>query len=414
MMKRRVVITGMGAVTPVGNNVPTMWEAIKNGKNGIETTRLFDPTRQKVSIAAEVKDIVFEDYLEPKEVKRLDRTMIFGLIAAKEAFEDSKLNPDNFDHDRFGNFATSGIGGLWTINEQVRNFYEKGPERVSPFFIPNSIVNLVAGHISMKYKAFGPAISVVTACSSATNSIGEAFRYIRDGYLEIAFAGGAEAPINDTGIAGFSSMKALNFSNDVNAASIPFDKRRSGFVMGEGAGIVILEELEHALARNAFIYGEIVGYNATCDAFHMTAPDDQARGITKCMQNALKDAGIEPTMIDYINPHGTSTPLNDKYETLGIKNVFGDYAKSINIGATKSMHGHSLGAVGGIEAIITIKATQEDICPPTINYEVVDPECDLNYTPNVAVKRNVRYAMSNSLGFGGHNASIVFKKYGGQ
>ncbi|MDP2424940.1 MAG: beta-ketoacyl-ACP synthase II [bacterium] len=413
-MKRRVVITGMGAVTPVGNNVPTMWEAIKNGKNGIETTRLFDPTRQKVSIAAEVKDIVFEDYLEPKEVKRLDRTMIFGLIAAKEAFEDSKLNPDNFDHDRFGNFATSGIGGLWTINEQVRNFYEKGPERVSPFFIPNSIVNLVAGHISMKYKAFGPAISVVTACSSATNSIGEAFRYIRDGYLEIAFAGGAEAPINDTGIAGFSSMKALNFSNDVNAASIPFDKRRSGFVMGEGAGIVILEELEHALARNAFIYGEIVGYNATCDAFHMTAPDDQARGITKCMQNALKDAGIEPTMIDYINPHGTSTPLNDKYETLGIKNVFGDYAKSINIGATKSMHGHSLGAVGGIEAIITIKATQEDICPPTINYEVVDPECDLNYTPNVAVKRNVRYAMSNSLGFGGHNASIVFKKYGGQ
>jgi 3-oxoacyl-[acyl-carrier-protein] synthase II len=414
MMKRRVVITGMGAVTPVGNNVPTMWEAIKNGKNGIETTRLFDPTRQKVSIAAEVKDINFEDYLEPKEVKRLDRTMIFGLIAAKEAFEDSKLNPDSFDHDRFGNFATSGIGGLWTINEQVRNFYEKGPERVSPFFIPNSIVNLVAGHISMKYKAFGPAISVVTACSSATNSIGEAFRYIRDGYLEIAFAGGAEAPINDTGIAGFSSMKALNFSNDVNAASIPFDKRRSGFVMGEGAGIVILEELEHALARNAFIYGEIVGYNATCDAFHMTAPDDQARGITKCMQNALKDAGIEPTMIDYINPHGTSTPLNDKYETLGIKNVFGEYAKEINIGATKSMHGHSLGAVGGIEAIITIKATQEDICPPTINYEVVDPDCDLNYTPNVAVKRNVRYAMSNSLGFGGHNASIVFKKYGGQ
>ena len=413
-MKRRVVVTGMGAVTPVGNNVPTMWEAIKNGKNGIETTRLFDPTRQKVSIAAEVKDINFEDYLEPKEVKRLDRTMIFGLIAAKEAFEDSKLDPDQFDHDRFGNFATSGIGGLWTINEQVRNFYEKGPERVSPFFIPNSIVNLVAGHISMKYKAFGPAISVVTACSSATNSIGEAFRYIRDGYLEIAFAGGAEAPINDTGIAGFSSMKALNFSNDVNAASIPFDKRRSGFVMGEGAGIVILEELEHALARNAFIYGEIVGYNATCDAFHMTAPDDQARGITKCMQNALKDAGIEPTMIDYINPHGTSTPLNDKYETLGIKNVFGDYAKEINIGATKSMHGHSLGAVGGIEAIITIKATQEDVCPPTINYQEVDPDCDLNYTPNQAVKRNVRYAMSNSLGFGGHNASIVFKKYGGQ
>lgn len=412
-MKRRVVITGMGAVTPVGNNVQELWDSISNGRSGIAVGTLFDPSKQKATLVAEVKNIRFEDYLEPKEVKRLDRTMIFGLIAAKEAFEMSKIDPDQIDHDRFGNFATSGIGGLGTINEEVRKCYEKGPDRISPFFIPNSIVNLVAGHISMKYKAFGPAISVVTACSSATNSIGEAFRYIRDGYLELAFCGGAEASINDTGVAGFAAMKAITFSTDPNQASIPFDKRRNGFVMGEGAGILILEEYEHAKKRNAPIYAEIVGYNATCDAFHMTAPDDEAKGITKCMTNALKDAGIQPTQIDYINPHGTSTPLNDKFETMGIKNVFGEYAYQINIGATKSMHGHSLGAVGGIEAIIAIKAVEHDLCPPTLNYQVADPECDLNYTPNVAVKRQVEYAMSNSLGFGGHNASIIFKKYRG-
>lgn len=412
-MKRRVVITGMGAVTPVGNNVNELWDSISNGRNGIAVGTLFDPSKQKATLVAEVKNLRFEDFLEPKEVKRLDRTMIFALIAAKEAFEMSKIDLDQIDHDRFGNFTTSGIGGLGTINEEVRKCYEKGPDRVSPFFIPNSIINLVAGHISMKYKAYGPAISVVTACSSATNSIGEAFRYIRDGYLEVAFCGGAEASINDTGVAGFAAMKAISFTSDPNQASIPFDKRRSGFVMGEGAGVMILEEYEHAKKRNAPIFAEIVGYSATCDAFHMTAPDDEAKGITKCMTNALKDAAIQPTQIDYINPHGTSTPLNDKYETMGIKNVFGEYAYQINIGATKSMHGHSLGAVGGIEAIISVKAIENDLCPPTLNYQERDPECDLNYTPNVAVKRTVEYAMSNSLGFGGHNASIIFKKYRG-
>jgi 3-oxoacyl-[acyl-carrier-protein] synthase II len=413
-MKRRVVITGLGAITPVGNDVPTMWEAIQAGKSGIAEITLFDPTNHKVRIAAEVKGLNTEGILEPKEAKRLDRTMVFALVAAAEAYKDAAIDPATIDHDRFGVYATSGIGGLWTINEEVRKAHEKGFDRISPFFIPNSIVNLVAGHIAIKYGCHGPAISVVTACSSATNAIGEAYRAIKDGYMDIAFAGGSEAPINEIGVPGFSAMKALNSTNNINAASIPFDRRRSGFVMGEGAGLVIIEEYEHAIRRGARIHAEIVGYSATCDAYHMTAPDESAMGITKCMRNALQDAGIEPRQVDYINPHGTSTPYNDKFETLGIKNVFGEVAKDVNIGATKSMTGHSLGAVGGIEAIITIKAIEDDVCPPTINYLEPDPDCDLNYTPNHAVKRVVRYAMSNSLGFGGHNASLVFQKYGGK
>ena len=266
----------------------------------------------------------------------------------------------------------------------------------------------------MKYQIYGPTISVVTACSSATNAIGEAFKAIRDGYLELAFAGGSEASINDVGIAGFQAMKAITTQTDVNQASIPFDQRRSGFVMAEGAGLLILEELEHALKRNAPIYGEIVGYAATCDAFHITAPDDEAKGITKCMEQALSDAKILPNDITYINPHGTSTPLNDKYETLGIKNVFQEHAKKLLIGGTKSMHGHALGAVGGMEAILTAKAILHSFCPPTLNYEEADPDCDLFYTPNHGVKQEIEYAMSNSLGFGGHNASLVFKKYRGE
>lgn len=410
-MKRRVVITGLGAVTPVGNDVPTMWKNIQNGVNGIALITQFDASTHKVRIAAEVKNLETEGILEPKEAKRLDRTMVLALVAASEAYRDAGLEGASIDADRFGVYATSGIGGLSTINEQVRVAALKGPDRVSPFFIPNSIVNLVAGHIAIKFHCLGPAISVVTACSSATNAVGEAFRAIRDGYMDIAFAGGSEAPINEIGVPGFAAMKALNFSNDVDAASIPFDRRRSGFVIGEGAGLLILEELEHALARNAKIYAELTGYNATCDAYHITAPDESASGISKCMANALKDADLRPEQIDYINPHGTSTPYNDKFETLGIKNVFKDHAKAINIGATKSMTGHSLGAVGGIEAIITALAVKDDFCPPTINYQEVDPDCDLNYTPNVGVRRVVNHAMSNSLGFGGHNASIVISKF---
>ncbi|MGD9910164.1 MAG: beta-ketoacyl-ACP synthase II [Candidatus Izemoplasmatales bacterium] len=410
-MKRRVVVTGMGAVTPIGNDVSSLWQNAINGKNGIAPITLFDVSNMKVKIAGEVKNLVIEDYLEPKEARRLDRTISLGLIAAMEAYNDSNLANAVFDHDRFGTFVSSGIGGLWTINEEARKAHEKGPDRISPFFIPNAIVNLVGGHIAIKYQAKGPALPVVTACSSATNSIGEAFRYIRDGYIEVAFAGGAEAPINELGVGGFTSMKALNFSNNPDEASIPFDKRRSGFVIAEGAGVLILEEYEHALARKAKIYAEIVGYSTTCDAFHMTQPDETAYGITKCMENALEDAHITYKDIQYINPHGTSTYYNDKFETLGLKNVFKEHAPNLFIGATKSMHGHSLGAVGGIEAILTVKALEEGIVPPTINYVEPDPDCDLFYVPNQAVKADLVYGMSNGLGFGGQNASIIFKKW---
>lgn len=410
-MKRRVVITGLGAVTPVGNDVESMWDAIKNGKNGIDYIKQFDTSNMKIKIAGEVKDLDPSKYLEPREYRKLDRAILFALVSATQAYSDAKLEETEINRDRFGTFVTSGIGGLGTINNEGKKAYIKGADRVSPFFIPNVIINLVGGNIAIKFKAYGPALPVVTACSAGTNAIGEAFRYIRDNYIDIAFAGGTEAAINELGLGGFTSMRALNSTNDPNNASIPFDKRRSGFVMAEGAGVLILEELEHAKARGAKIYAEIVGYDTTCDAFHITAPDKTARGITRCIQNALKDANITPEMIDYINPHATSTVYNDRLETMGIKNVFGDHAYKINIGATKSMTGHALGAVGAIEAIITVKSINDSIVPPTINYVEKDEECDLNYTPNKAVKRKINYALSNSLGFGGQNAVLVFKKY---
>lgn len=410
-MKRRVVITGMGAVTPLGLNVNETWENAKNGVNGIAPITLFDASNQKVKIAAEVKGFNPEAYFEPKEARRMDRTMLLGVVAATEAFEQTGLEIGTFDADRFGVFVSSGIGGLWTINEEARKAHERGPDRISPFFIPNSIVNLIGGKIAIKFQAKGPALPVVTACSSATNSIGEAFRYIRDGYIEFALAGGSEAPINELGVGGFASMKALSFNENVNEASIPFDLRRSGFVIGEGAGVIFLEEYEHAKKRNAKILGEIVGYGTTCDAYHITAPDETADGITKCMINALKDGNVDPSQIEYINPHGTSTYYNDRIETLGIKRVFNEHAINIPIGATKSMHGHALGAVGGIEAIITLCAMQEGTVPPTINYQEKDPECDLFYAPNHAIQKEIRYALSNSLGFGGQNATIIFKKW---
>jgi 3-oxoacyl-[acyl-carrier-protein] synthase II len=388
-----------------------MWESIKNGKNGIDFIKQFDTTNMKVKIAAEVKDLDVDKYLDKRESRKLDRVIIFGVIAATQAYEDSGLANVEFDHERTGVFVTSGIGGLGTINEEARKAYEKGGDRVSPFFIPNAIINLIGGQIAIKYGIKGPALPVVTACSASTNAIGEAFRYIRDGYIELAFAGGSEAAINELGVGGFTSMRALNLSNDINNASIPFDKRRSGFVMGEGAAVLMLEEYEHAKARGAKIYAEMVGYDTTCDAFHITAPDESADGITRCIKNALRDAGITPEQVDYINPHGTSTVFNDKFETMGIKNAFGDAAYKVAISGTKSMTGHCLGAIGGIEAVITIKAIMEDIVPPTINYQEKDEDCDLDYTPNVAVKRVIRYAMSNSAGFGGQNACIIFKKF---
>lgn len=413
-MKRRVVVIGMGAVTPVGNTVDEMWEGLINGKNGIDFITQFDTSNIKVKIAGEVKNLNSDLYLDPRESRRLDRTTLLALCAATQAYDDSKLaNDESLDRDRFGVFVTSGIGGINTISDESRKCFERGGDRVSPFFIPNSIINLIGGQIAIKFKAKGPALPIVTACSAGTNAIGEAFRYIRDGYIDIAFAGGAESSINELSVGGFSSMKALNFTNDPNKASIPFDKNRSGFVMAEGSGVIILEEYDRAIQRGAKIYGEVVGYGTTCDAYHITAPDESADGITRCINIALKDANLEPSQIDYINPHGTSTPYNDKLETLGIKKVFKDKYKDVYVSGTKSMTGHALGAIGAIEAIISLKATQENIIPPTINLTDVDEECDLNLVLDKAIKHEINYAMSNSLGFGGQNAVLIFKKFQG-
>ena len=411
MNKRRVVVTGLGLVSPLGNDVKTSFQAAIEGKNGIDKVTLFDTTTWKVKIAGEVKNLNFEDYIDKKAIKRQDRVINLALVAAKEAYEQSGLNASNIgDPYRFGTFVSSGIGGLTTINRETEISVLRGLDRMSPFFIPAAIINLVGGAISMQYQAKGPNLPVVTACSAATNSIGEAFRYIRDGYLDVAFAGGAEAPINPIGVNGFANMRALIQTENVNQASMPFDARRDGFVIAEGAGVLILEEYERAQARGANILGEIVGYGSTSDAFHITAPDEEAKGVSRALELALEDAGINKEDIDYINAHGTSTPLNDKFETLGIKKVFQDHAYKLHVSSTKSMTGHALGAAGAIESVFCIEALNHGIIPPTIHYQENDPDCDLNYTPNVAVKKALNYAINMNLGFGGQNAILVFKK----
>lgn len=409
-MKRRVVVTGLGLVSPLGNTVESSFNAMIEGKNGIDFITLEDVTNWKVKLAGEVKNLNFEEFIDRKEVKRSDRSVLLALIAADEAYKQAKLEGADIDRTRFGLFVGSGIGGLNTIQEEVSTYATRGQDRMSPFFIPNSIINLIGAKIGIKYQIYGPNLPQVTACSAATNSIGEAFRYIRDGYLDIAMTGGAEAPVNGIGVGGFASMKALNTSNNPNRASIPFDAERSGFVIAEGAGIIMLEEYDHAVKRGAPILAELVGYGTTTDAFHMTSPDEEAKGITNCLLQALKDAKLNPSDIGYINAHGTSTVLNDKYETMGIKKAFGEAAYGINISSTKSMTGHALGAAGAIESIAVIKAIQTGIIPPTINYQQPDPDCDLNYTPNAAVKRDITYGMNINIGFGGQNAAIIFKK----
>lgn len=409
-MKRRVVVTGLGLVSPLGNTVESSFQAMIEGKNGIDFITLEDVTNWKVKLAGEVKNLNFEDFIDRKEVKRSDRAVLLALIAADEAYKQAKLEGADIDRTRFGLFVGSGIGGLTTIQEEVSTFATRGQDRMSPFFIPNSIINLIGAKIGIKYQIYGPNLPQVTACSAATNSIGEAFRYIRDGYLDIAMTGGAEAPVNGIGVGGFAAMKALNTSNNPDRASIPFDAERSGFVIAEGAGIIMLESYDHAIKRGAPILAEMVGYGSSTDAFHMTSPDEEARGITLCLKQALQDAGIEPKDVGYINAHGTSTVLNDKFETMGIKKAFGPAAYDVNISSTKSMTGHALGAAGAIETIAVIKALQTGMIPPTIHYEKADPDCDLNYTPNVAVKRDIQYGMNVNIGFGGQNAAIIFKK----
>lgn len=411
MNRRRVVVTGYGAVSPIGNDIETIWKNAKDGQNGIGPITRYDASNDDVTLAGEVKDLDLSQYLSHKEVKRMDRFAQLALVATAEAVRHAQIDFLNSDTSRVGIYYSSGIGGLETIAQQKERALTRGYNRISPYFIPSAIINLAAGHIAIKYKIHGPSLAHVTACASSTNSIGEAFRAIRDGYLDVVITGGSEATIIPLGIWGFSVMQALNKGKDPNKASIPFDKDRSGFVMGEGAATLILEDYDHALERGAQILGEVVGYGTTSDANHITSPDPEGKGASQCMIQAVNDANISLEDIDYINAHGTSTPLNDVTETKAIKDAFKEHAYNLSISSTKSMTGHLLGASGALEAVLSLLAVKNDFVPPTINTRNLDPECDLNYTLNKGNKKEIAYAISNSLGFGGHNASLVLKKY---
>lgn len=408
-MERRVVITGMGAVTPIGNNIAEFWDGLKNGKNGITLITRFDTTESKAKCAGEVKNFDPATVVDKKEVKRNDLFSIYAMAAADEAVKMSGINLDEIDRERLGVIIGSGIGGLCTIEEQATKMATKGMSRIAPLFIPMAISNMAAGNVAIRFGAKGTCLDVVTACASSSHSIGEAFRSIKHGYTDYIIAGGAEASICKLGIGGFAALKALSTSEDPDRASTPFDKERGGFVMGEGAGILFMETLESAKARGAEILAEIVGYGSTCDAYHITAPASE--GAARAMKAAMEEAGIDKTEVGYINAHGTSTPANDSTETKAIKAAFGEHAYNLNISSTKSMTGHLLGATGAVEAIASILALKNGIIPPTIGYKVPDEECDLNYTVNKAVKRDIKYALSNTLGFGGHNGVLCLKKW---
>lgn len=408
---RRVVITGLGAVSPIGNDVNTVWNSIEQGVCGIAPITHFDTSDYKVKLAGEVKDLDMEAYFSKRDLKFNDRFTQFARIVSKQAMIDAGFEKDPDDAMRFGCMIGSGIGGIDTIEQASKTLKGRGPSRVSPFFIPMSLANLAAGQVAIDWGLKGSTSCVVTACAAASNAIGEAFHRIRDGYEDVMLTGGSEAAITPLAIAGFQSMRALHTGEDANRASIPFDADRSGFVMGEGAGALVLEELEHAKARGAKIYAEIVGYGASCDAHHITAPLDDGSGGAQAMVQAIKDAKILPENIDYINAHGTSTPLNDKTETAAVKAAFKEHAYQLAMSSTKSNTGHLLGASGAIEAIISIKALQNSLIPPTIHYQNPDAQCDLDIVANTPRKQDIRYAMSNSLGFGGHNASLIFKKW---
>ena len=410
-MKRRVVLTGMGALTPIGNTAEESWAAARAGKCGIGPITHYDTTGQKVTLAGEVRDFTPQDYIDKREVRKMDRFTQFAMAAAAMAVEDSGLDFASEDASRCGVLISTGIGGIETIETDVIRAHEKGYDRISPFFIPMVISNMAAGQVAIRYGLQGMCSCVVTACASGTNAVGDAFRHIRDGYGDIMLAGGTEATITPMCIGGFTSMKALCTASDPARASIPFDAERSGFVMGEGAGILVLEELEHARARGARIYAEVVGYGANCDAHHITAPAPDGAGAAACMKLALADAGVAPEEVGYLNAHGTSTPMNDRCETAAVKTTFGAHAKKLLMSSTKSMTGHLLGASGAIEAIFTALAVRDGFAPPTINYRQPDPDCDLDIVPNEGRAADIRYAMSNSLGFGGHNASLLLRKW---
>jgi len=411
--KRRVVVTGAGALTPLGNTVDEFWENLKKGVNGVGPITLFDASDQNVKFACEVKEFDPSVVADRKELRKMDRFTQFAMAAAQMAVESSGLAIDGSNAERVGVLVGSGIGGIATLEQQHTVLMERGPGRISPFFVPMMIVNMATGMISMRFGAKGPSNSTVTACASGANAIGDAFRIISYGDADVMIAGGSEAPISPISVGGFASMKALSFRNDdPQRASRPFDADRNGFVIGEGAGVVILEELEHAKARGATIWCEIVGYGYTSDAHHMTAPAPGGEGAARSMRAAIADAGVPADSVSYINAHGTSTPLNDKFETAAIKTVLGDHASTVAISSTKSMTGHLLGAAGGIEFIAVACAHRHGVIPPTINYEKPDPECDLDYVPNEARKAPVDVALSNSLGFGGHNVTLATRRYG--
>ncbi|QSZ26643.1 beta-ketoacyl-ACP synthase II [Aceticella autotrophica] len=407
----RVVITGIGVITPLGNTIEKYWDSLINGKSGIDRITKFDVSSYTTKLAAEVKDFVSTDYIEKKEVKRMDRFAQFALSSAKLALEDSKLDLSKEDLDRAGVIYASGVGGIETLENQHNILLKKGPGRVSPFFVPMMIPDMAAGLISITYGLKGHNETIVNACASSSSAIGDAFKVIQRGDADFIVTGGSEAAITPLSLAGFCAIKAMTTNEDPNTACRPFDANRDGFVMGEGSGTLILESLEHALNRGAYIYAEIIGYGASADAYHITAPEPTGAGAVRAMKNALKDADIKTEDVDYINAHGTSTVYNDKYETMAIKNIFGKHAYELKISSTKSMTGHLLGASGAIEAIATILALKNGIIPPTINYVTQDPECDLNYVPNKAIKEEIKYALSNSFGFGGHNATLAFKKF---
>ncbi len=410
---RRVVVTGLGAITPLGNSVGEYWEGLKNGKNGAGLITKFDTSEFATKFACEVKDFDVEKYIDKKEARRMDLFTHYALASAIQAVEDSGLDLEKEDLERIGVVFGSGIGGMETFEKQHSVFLKSGPRRVSPFFIPMLIADIAPGHISIKYGFKGPNYSVTSACATSTHAIGDAFILIQRGAADVMVSGGSEAPIIPMSIAGFNSSRAISTWNDrYLEASRPFDKDRNGFVMGEGAGALILEEYEHAKKRGAKIYAEIIGIGMTADAYHITAPAPEGEGAFRSMREAIRDAGISTDDIDYINAHGTSTQLNDLNETKAIKRLFGEHAYEMNVSSTKSMTGHLLGAAGAVEAIATVLALKEGVIPPTINLDNPDPECDLNYTPKEAVEKEIKYALSNTFGFGGHNATVVIKKFG--
>ncbi|WP_261132555.1 beta-ketoacyl-ACP synthase II [Bacillus sp. Marseille-Q3570] len=410
-MNNRVVITGLGTVSPLGNDTETTWTNIINGKSGIGELTRRDKEQFPAKVAGEATEFDPAQYMDKKDARKMDRFTQFAIAATQMAVKDADLTITDDNADRVGVWIGSGIGGMETYEQQFQVFMEKGQRRVSPFFVPMMIPDMASGQVSIMLGAKGINSCTVTACASGANSIGDAFKAIQRGDADVMITGGTEAPITNMALAGFSSAKALSFNTDPSSASRPFDANRDGFVMGEGAGILVLESLESAQNRGARIYAEIVGYGATGDAYHITAPAPGGEGGVRAMNLALKDAGMSPDEVDYLNAHGTSTDFNDKYETMAIKSVFGDYAQKLAISSTKSMTGHLLGAAGGLEAVLSIKAIENNIMPPTINYETPDPECDLDYIPNEARKAEVNAVMSNSLGFGGHNVALLFKRY---